>query len=102
MTLDNFYPGVIPYLFLLSETIIILALMEEKLIEYIKNEFLADPAVKIDAETKLISSGLMDSFSLVSLQRFIQTEFGKKIPPPKITAESFDTVKQIMEIIDKY
>ena len=76
--------------------------MEEKLIEYIKNEFLTDSNVKIDADTKLISTGLMDSFSLVSLQRFIQTEFGKKIPPPKITTESFDTVKQMMEIIGKY
>ena len=76
--------------------------MEEKLIEYIKNEFISDNAIKIDAETKLISSGLIDSFSLVSLHRFIQTEFGRKIPPPKITAESFDTVKQMIEIINKY
>jgi acyl carrier protein len=76
--------------------------MEEKLIEYIIDEFLEDEDETIDSETKLISSGLIDSFSLVSLQRFIQTEFGKRIPAPKITAESFDTIKQMIEIINQF
>lgn len=75
--------------------------MEEKLIEFIIDEFLEDDE-EITAETKLISSGLIDSFSLVSLQRFIESEFGKKIPAPRITAESFDTVRQMIEIIEQY
>ncbi|MBI5403538.1 MAG: acyl carrier protein [Ignavibacteriae bacterium] len=76
--------------------------MEEKLIEFIKNEFLSDPGTEITAESKLISSGIVDSFSLFSLQAYIEREFGKKIPPPLITAESFDTVKQMIEIINRY
>jgi len=76
--------------------------MEEKLIEFIKNEFLSEPEMEINSETKLISSGIVDSFSLFSLQAYIEREFGKKIPPPVITAESFDTVKQMIEIINRY
>jgi acyl carrier protein len=76
--------------------------MEKKLISYILHEFVADDEVVITADTKLLSSGLIDSFSLVSLQAFIAKEFGKMIPAPKITAESFDTIKQMMEIIDKF
>jgi acyl carrier protein len=76
--------------------------MEEKLIEFIKEEFVSDPDIEINAETKLISKGIVDSFSLFSLQAFIEREFGKKIPPPMITAESFDTVKQMVEIINKF
>jgi acyl carrier protein len=76
--------------------------MEEKLIEFIKSEFLSDPDTEITAETKLISSGIVDSFSLFSLQAYIEREFGKRIPPPLITAESFDTVKQMLEIINKF
>lgn len=76
--------------------------MEEKLIEYITEEFLDEPDEEITVDTKLISSGLIDSFSLVSLQRFIQTEFGKRIPAPKITAESFDTIKQMIGIINQF
>jgi acyl carrier protein len=76
--------------------------MKDKLIEYISHEFVTDDDVVITEDTKLISSGLIDSFSLVSLQTFIAKEFGKKIPAPKITAESFDTVRQMIEIINQF
>jgi acyl carrier protein len=74
--------------------------MKEKLIEFIRREFGVED-VEIDEDTKLISSGLIDSFSLVSLQTFIAREFGKRIPAPRITAESFDTVRQMVAIIEK-
>lgn len=76
--------------------------MEEKLLEFIRGEFLEDPETEITADTKLMSSGLIDSFSLVSLQQFIEREFGKRIPPPKITVQTFDTVRQMMDIINQY
>ena len=76
--------------------------MEEKLIEFIKDEFLDDPDTDITLDTKLISSGLIDSFSLVSLQTFIEKEFGKKIPAPRITSESFDTVWQMIQVISQF
>jgi acyl carrier protein len=76
--------------------------MEEKLLEFIRNEFLEDTDTEITPDTKLISGGLIDSFSLVSLQTFIQSEFGKYIPAPKITADSFDTVKQMIEVINMF
>lgn len=76
--------------------------MEEKLINFIKGEYLTGDDVDITAETKLISGGLIDSFSLVSLQTYIEKEFGKRIPAPRITAESFDTVNQMIEIINQF
>jgi acyl carrier protein len=76
--------------------------MEEKLIEFIKSEFITEGDINITSETKLISGGIIDSFSLFSLQSYIEREFGKKIPPPVITAESFDTVKQMIDIINKF
>ncbi len=74
--------------------------MEEKLLEFIKNEFLTDDDITIEMDTKLISSGIIDSFSLVSLQLYINREFGKMIPNPKMTAENCDTVSQIIKLIN--
>ena len=76
--------------------------MEEKLIAFIKKEYLTDPDEEITADTKLISSGLVDSFSLVSLQAYIAREFGKQIPAPRITAQSFDSVRQMIDIIQQF
>jgi acyl carrier protein len=74
--------------------------MKEKLIEFITREFVTED-IEINEDTKLISSGLIDSFSLVSLQTFIAREFGIMIPAPRITAQSFDTIRQMIEIIGK-
>jgi acyl carrier protein len=76
--------------------------MEEKLIAFIREEFLSDPSQEITADTTLLSSGLVDSFSLVSLQVFIEKEFGKRIPAPRITAKSFDTVRQMVRVIQQF
>ena len=75
--------------------------MEEKLIEFIKNEFLSDDETEITINTKLISSGIIDSFSLVSLQSYIEREFGKRIPNPRMTVENCDTIKQLIELINQ-
>lgn len=76
--------------------------MREKLIEFIKNEFLENSDTELGPDTNLISTGLIDSFSLVTLQSFIAREFGKNIPAPKITAETFDTVNKMIEVINKF
>lgn len=76
--------------------------MEEKLINFVKGEYLSDEDVEITTDTKLISSGLIDSFSLVSLQTYIEKEFNKRVPAPRITADSFDTIKQMIEIIKQF
>ena len=74
----------------------------DKLIIFIKKEFVDDPKIVITIDTKLISDGIIDSFSLVSLQTFIEKELGKKIPAPKITTKSFDTVRQMIEVINQF
>jgi acyl carrier protein len=76
--------------------------MEEQLIDFIKNEIIEDPDIEIAPDTKLISSGTIDSFSLVLLQSFIEKTFGKKIPAPRITSDSFDTVAQMIAIINQF
>jgi acyl carrier protein len=76
--------------------------MEKELLEFIRKEFAIDPEICITCETKLISEGIIDSFSLVVLQDFIARKYGKKIPAPKITAENFDTIKRMIEVIANY
>ncbi|MDZ4181405.1 MAG: acyl carrier protein [Candidatus Cloacimonadaceae bacterium] len=73
--------------------------LEQKLLDYIRQEFGREDESEITTDTKLISSGIIDSFSLVSLQGFIEREFGKKIPAAWITVESFDSVAQMAEVI---
>lgn len=76
--------------------------MENKIIAFIKNEIVNDPDIEIKPDTELISSGLIDSFSLVTLYVYIEKEFGVKIPASRIIPDTFDTVEKITSLIKQY
>jgi len=76
--------------------------MKDELIAYIMKEFVEDPDEEIDETTLLISSGLIDSLSIVSLVAFIDKKFGVKIPDEKGTVDNFETINKIIEIINEF
>ena len=76
--------------------------MEEyikKLSTYIAIEILKQPKRTISANEALISSGLIDSFSLVDLGLFIEDNFGVRIDDTELNAETFDTLEQLAALI---
>lgn len=49
----------------------------------------------IDADTPLLSSGIIDSFDLAALLTVIETEFGVAISVDEIDVDSFDSADQM-------
>ena len=76
--------------------------LEKQLIKFIKEGLINDPDAEIEADTKLISTGLVDSFALVTIQAFIEKEFNVKVPAPRINSDSFDSITQMVSIIKQY
>jgi len=77
--------------------------MEDAILEYVRNEYLDDDDdVELDANTRLISSGIVDSFSMVSLKRFVEKKYGISIPDAEATPEAFDTVTSIIAVVWKH
>lgn len=75
--------------------------MKKVILEYIIEEY-ADEDDDITYETALISDGLVDSFSLVSLKRFLEVKYKISIPDEKATPETFDNVNNICELVSEY
>jgi acyl carrier protein len=76
--------------------------MEEhisKLAAYIAAEILKQPKRTIRPDEALISSGLIDSFSMVDLSLFIEDNFGVRIEDTELNAETFDTLEQLAALI---
>ncbi len=74
--------------------------LKDVILEYIQDEYLdEDDDVQVSFETPLISSGIVDSFSMVSLKRFLERECSIQIPDGKATPEAFDTVTRIVELL---
>jgi acyl carrier protein len=75
--------------------------MKELVRKYVISEYL-DEGEEITYDSPLISSGYVDSFSMVSLLVFLENKFKIKIPPEKATPEAFDSVNKIVELVNKY
>jgi acyl carrier protein len=77
--------------------------LKKLLIDYIKKEYLdEDSDQDINENTKLISSGIVDSFSMVSLKMFLEKKFHIDIPDEKATPEAFDSVNDIMKLVQEF
>jgi len=66
---------------------------------YIAAKILKQPGRRIAADLPLISSGLIDSFSLVDLALFVEDTFGVRIDDTELNAETFDNLQQLAAIV---
>jgi acyl carrier protein len=77
--------------------------IESVVLEYVVDEYIdEDDDIEVDADTPLISSGIVDSFSMVSLKAFLERKYSITIPDAEATPEAFDTVNSIVEIVKKH
>jgi acyl carrier protein len=76
--------------------------MKDLVLNYVIKEYIEDDEAEITYDTPLISSGYVDSFSMVSLLIFIENNFKIKIPPNKSTPEAFDSVNKIIALANQY
>ena len=76
---------------------------KKMIIDYVKKEFLEeDSDMEIKEDTPLISSGIVDSFSMVSLKTFLEKKFKIQIPDAKATPEAFDSINNIITLLKEF
>lgn len=75
---------------------------KEALREYIVKELIRNPKYKLGDSDKLISGGLIDSFSLVTLSMFLEEKFGVRPDDTELTAENMDTVEMIANYVESH
>ena len=73
---------------------------KEDLIEYIIDEYVEDDT-EIGDDTPLISGGVIDSFSIVSLKTWLEKKESITIPDEMGTADNFETVIKILALVEQ-
>ena len=76
--------------------------MQKVVLDYVIDEYLEDEDEEITSDTPLISGGIVDSFSMVSLKRFLENKYNISIPDDKATPEAFDTVNKICALVKEF
>lgn len=77
-------------------TEIILSSLEK----YIAGQILKQPNRKISPDEPLISSGLIDSFSLMDLALYVEDTFGVRIEDTELNANTFDNLNQLSALVE--
>lgn len=75
--------------------------MKEVIKEYVIKEYVDDDT-EVNYDTPLISGGIVDSFSMVSLKRFLENKYKISIPDDKATPEAFDSVNKIVMLVNEF
>lgn len=76
--------------------------LKKAILDYVVHEYLdEDTDETITADTQLISGGIVDSFSMVSLKRFLEKKYAISIPDRDASPEAFDTVNRIAALVQR-
>lgn len=68
--------------------------------DYIIREYMEEGDA-LDVRTPLITGGIVDSFSMVSLKRFLERRYNIQIPDAEATPAAFDSVNNIAELVTR-
>lgn len=60
--------------------------------QFILTDLIRDPSLSLRDDEKIISNGLIDSFSLAQIGVFAEQAFGVYIPDPDLTVAKMDTL----------
>ena len=77
--------------------------LHKTILDYVKREYLEEGDDRVlQPDTPLISGGIVDSFSMVSLKRFLEKRYDLKIPDADATPEAFDSVEKIAALVTRF
>jgi acyl carrier protein len=76
--------------------------IKDVVLEYVIEEYVEDEDEEVTYDTPLISGGIVDSFSMVSLKRFLENRYKISIPDDEASPEAFDSVNSIVDLVNKH
>jgi acyl carrier protein len=77
--------------------------LRKAILDYVIHEYTEDgDGDSVTTTTQLISGGIVDSFSMVSLKRFLEKKYAISIPDRDASPEAFDTVESIAALVERF
>ena len=72
----------------------------ESILSFLEDDIGLDTS-DIEAESLLFSSGIIDSFALINLITFIESEAGIRVSPADVNLDNLDSVSRIVAYVEK-
>jgi len=72
-----------------------------EMIDFLRRQVLRNPAIPLEQDTPLVSSGLVDSFALVEVLLELERITDRQIPAGRVSPEDLDTVRKMLETAER-
>jgi acyl carrier protein len=77
--------------------------LSKTILDYVRREYLEEGDDReVLVTTPLITGGIVDSFSMVSLKRFLEKRYDIRIPDADATPQAFDSVERIAALVERF
>jgi acyl carrier protein len=77
--------------------------LRRTILEYVRREYIEEGDDRdLRSDTPLITGGIVDSFSMVSLKRFLEKKYAVRIPDADATPEAFNSVDNIAALVERF
>lgn len=74
--------------------------IQRKLLEFISQNFMVEPE-EIELDKSMVDEGIIDSFGLIEISAFLETECGIEITEDDMTRDNFGSVLKIVAFVQK-
>jgi len=79
---------------------VVAADVKERIKAYLAEEFFGGDDSELNNDTKLVSSGLLDSISTMQVISFLEDEYQVEFYPQEMTPEYIDTVDLLAQCVE--
>jgi acyl carrier protein len=77
--------------------------VKQMVLDYVKREYLEEGDDReVREDTPLITGGIVDSFSMVSLKRFLERKYAIQIPDADASPDAFNSVNSIAALVARF
>ncbi len=77
-----------------------MAVTAKNLLEFLEHELVID-TTDVREETLLFSTGIVDSFGVISLITYLEVEGGIRIDPADINLDNMDSIERILHYLSR-
>ena len=70
-----------------------------RIVSYVKGAAILDPAQTIPLDESLLETGIFDSFGIVELITFVESEFNLEIPEEDISKEKMGSIRRMANYV---
>ncbi len=78
-----------------------MVLDSKTLLDFLQSDLDLDSDETVDDETLLFSSGLLDSFAMVTLVGFVEKQGGVRLTPGDVNLNNLDSIGRVLRFVEK-